>query len=805
MGLHHIFQTKKAINEKPLKDAFFSLDPEGNFVYISGELKKLIQSDKKSLIGKNIWKEFPTLVYSDFYTQFQAAISRQKTVNFEYFLKSLLTWYSIQIAPTGVGTEVFLNDITPLKAAQTNEQFLDEANTILASSLNYYQTLSSLAHLCVPTLADWCMIDLLEQDGSARRVEVACADPSKATFAEEIKKFPPKPDHPDHPSSVALYTGKSVLISDFSIEEAIQGGYNQAHAQLIASIAPCSVVAVPLVARGKSIGAMTLNIIDSNRRFNAHHLQFAEELARRAALHVDNARLFKESEEAFNKLKESETRLYNLIMQTPAMICLLRGQDHHFEFINPLFQQFFGGNDFTGKSVRSLTTTTQAQEFLQLLDLVYSTDKAFVGEEYPGQFDRSQTGILEECYFNFTFQPTHDELGKVDGILVFGIDVTDQVKAKKLLEEGADKLKIVLEATPQMAWTALPDGSVDYYNQRWYDYTGTTPEKATGTGWKAVVHPDDLQKTSERWHHSVQTGDRFEIENRFKQASTGQYRWHITRALPVKNKDNSISLWVGSCTDIHEQKSAIENLNQIQRELVRKNKDLERINSDLDNFVYAASHDLKAPVSNIEGLTGLLLECIREENVQNRKIFTALGMIDFSIKKFKTTIQDLTDIAKINKNLLDDVTKVDITEVIEEVMIMMSDLIHKSEAHIITRTNACQHIRFSYSNLKSLVYNLLSNAIKYRHPERSPEIIIETQYYDNNCLLSVSDNGLGIDIKNQEKIFNMFKRLHNHIEGSGVGLFLVKRIVEQTGGHIEVLSELEKGSTFKVYLNQLAE
>lgn len=805
MGLHQIFQTKKAINEKPLKDAFFALDLKDNFVYISEELKKLIQNDKKNLIGKNIWKEFPTLTFSDFYTQFQAAVSKQRTVNFEYFLKSLLTWYSIQIAPSEVGTEVFLNDITSLKTAQANEQFLDEASTVLASSLNYYQMLSSLAHLCVPTLADWCMIDLLEQDGSARRVEVAFADPSKAALAEEIKKFPPKPGHHHHPPSAALYTGKSVLISEFPVEDAVQAGFNDDHAQLIASIGPSSVIVVPLIARDKSIGVMTLTIIDSNRRFSTQDLQFAEELARRAALHVDNARLFKESEDAFHKLKESEARLYNLIMQTPAMICLLSGKDHVFELINPLFSQFFGVSDLTGKSVRALAETRQAQIFLQLLDQVFHYDQPFVGIEYPGQFDRTQSGNLETCFFNFTFQPTHDEQGKVDGILVFGIDVTDQVSAKKVLEEGADKLKIVLEAIPQMAWTALPDGYVDYYNQRWYDYTGTTPEQTTGNGWQFVIHPEDLQRSLERWQYSLQTGSRFESEQRFKQAADGQYRWHITRALPVKNKDNTISFWVGSCTDIHEQKSAIENLNQIQRELVQKNRDLERINSDLDNFVYAASHDLKAPVSNIEGLTGLLLDCIREENVQNRKIFTALGMIDFSIKKFKTTIQDLTDIAKINKNLVDDITLVDVNEVVEEVMIMMSDMIHKSEAHIITRTDACQHVRFSYSNLKSLIYNLLSNAIKYRHPGRSPEIVIETKKYEHHCLLSVTDNGLGIDIKNQDKIFNMFKRLHNHIEGSGVGLFLVKRIAEQTGGHIEVSSELEKGSTFKVYLHQLAE
>lgn len=807
MGLQHIFHSQRS-NEKPLKNAFFSLDLEGNFSFISQELKKLIQNDVKVLIGKNIWKEFPTLVYGDFYQKFQTAMESRKVVHFEYFLKSLMAWYSIQIEPVTSGTEIFLNDITPLKMAQSNEKFLDEASTILASSLNYYETLSNLAHLCAPTLADWCMIDLIEQDKSIRRVEVAFPDPSKESIAEEMKKFPPKPGKLNHPPAKALFSGEAVLISEISIDKI---SLNEAHQEALHAVSPHSMISVPLVARGKSLGVVTLMISETNRKFTLQDLQFSEELARRAALHVDNARLYKESNDTLKKLEESETKLYNLIMQMPAMICLLRGPNHTFEFVNPRFKEFFGGKDFTGKSIKELTNNVQSHKFLQLLDHVYHADEPYVGKEYPGHFDRSATGILEACFFNFTFQPTHNEQGEVDGVLVFGIDVTDQVKARKIIEEGADRLKIVLEAIPLMAWTARPDGFIEYFNQRWYDYTGTTPAEATGKGWQSILHPDDLRETSQKWQLSLQTGKKFEIENRLKQAYNGEYRWHITRALPVRDKNNTITMWVGSCTNIHEQKSAIENLNQIQgelnhinHELVIKNQDLERINSDLDNFVYAASHDLKAPVSNIEGLTGLLVESIREENVQNKKIFTALGMIDFSIQKFKNTIQDLTDIAKINKNTFDDITTIDINEVIEEVMIMISDLIHKSSARIITQTHACHLIRFSSSNLKSLIYNLLSNAIKYRHPDRTPEITIETQIKDHYLLLSVSDNGLGIDQKNQDKIFTMFKRLHNHTEGSGVGLFLVKRIVEKAGGKIEVISEPDKGSTFKLYLNQLA-
>lgn len=498
MGLYQIFRTSKSKREKPLRDAFFKIDHENCFEYISHSLLKLVQpDDSKQLIGKNIWQEFPTLVHTDFYKNIQSALTRKRIVSFEYYVKSLLTWYRVQIEPTDSGIEVFFND------------------------------------------------------------------------------------------------------------------------------------------------------------------------------------------------------------------------------------------------------------------------------------------------------------------------VTDQVNARKILERGKDRMQTVLQAISQITWTAQPDGKVEYYNQPWEENGSTTMEQPLQHLWATIIHPDDLDKSLDLWYHALKYQENFEIEHRLRRSSKHDFRWHITRATLVKDAAQQITLWVGSSTDIDDQKTAFNKLVQIRKELndsnnmlKEKNQDLERTNSDLDNFVYAASHDLKAPVSNIEGLTNLLIEGMHQEEIKDRKIYTALSMIDFSIKKFKTTLQDLTDIAKLNRDVYDDISLIDLNDIIEEVTMMIADMIRDANAKINLHIHPHHQVQFSYANLKSLIYNLVSNAVKYKHPDRDAVIDISTNSENGQWILTVTDNGLGIAPQYKDKIFNMFKRLHNHIEGTGMGLFLVKRIVDKAGGSIMLESELEKGSTFKIYLNE---
>lgn len=176
-----------------------------------------------------------------------------------------------------------------------------------------------------------------------------------------------------------------------------------------------------------------------------------------------------------------------------------------------------------------------------------------------------------------------------------------------------------------------------------------------------------------------------------------------------------------------------------------------------------------------------------------------IEMIHHSIIRFKTTIQDLAEIVKIQKTFKEDAAIVSFEEIIEDVKESIGEIITQTNAKITVDLKDVSQINISRKNLKSIIYNLLSNAIKYHSIERTPEIIIRTQKVDNYILMTIQDNGLGMKEGDKNKIFMMFKRLHDHVEGTGIGLYIVKKIIDNMGGKIEVDSTMGKGSTFKVY------
>jgi signal transduction histidine kinase len=245
--------------------------------------------------------------------------------------------------------------------------------------------------------------------------------------------------------------------------------------------------------------------------------------------------------------------------------------------------------------------------------------------------------------------------------------------------------------------------------------------------------------------------------------------------------------------------AANEEIQASNEELNESNQQLIRINSDLDNFIYTASHDLKAPISNIEGLLQALLRSLPPEALAAGRTGQITDMMQSSIDRFRKTIANLTEITKLQKENSQDVTLISINEVIEEVIMDLEPMIESTNARLETAIEACTPIRFSPKNLRSIIYNLLSNALKYHSPERTPLVQVSCKETEGYLVLSVRDNGLGMNLSDDSKIFIMFKRLHDHVEGTGIGLYMVKKIIDNAGGKIEVESKVGEGSTFKVY------
>ncbi|HEX8426155.1 ATP-binding protein [Hymenobacter sp.] len=373
-----------------------------------------------------------------------------------------------------------------------------------------------------------------------------------------------------------------------------------------------------------------------------------------------------------------------------------------------------------------------------------------------------------------------------------------QEAARLVIEQAAAEANRMLEGIPQIAWTANPAGTTTYFNRRWFDYTGQQAGLTQHFQWQPYQHPADADAAAARWQECLRSGEVFEAEFRLLNHA-GQYRWMLSRALPSRNQQGQIIEWIGTCTDIHQHKLDLERIDLAQKQLQENNTQLTRANVDLDNFIYTASHDLKAPITNIEGLLNALLLELPDQGQEVRPI---MNMMQDSVDRFKRTIEHLTTITKLQKETDQPTASVDLVRLIEEVRLDLLPHINEAGAYVQVDVQELPMLSFTEKNLRSIIYNLLSNAVKYRAPERPPTVQIQCRPDGEYAVLIVQDNGLGIRLTNKEKLFGMFERLHDHVEGSGMGLYIVKKIVENAGGRIEVESQLNVGSTFKVYLRR---
>lgn len=263
--------------------------------------------------------------------------------------------------------------------------------------------------------------------------------------------------------------------------------------------------------------------------------------------------------------------------------------------------------------------------------------------------------------------------------------------------------------------------------------------------------------------------------------------------------------------ELHRTKEELINLNnELERRVERrtrevvareievkaKNEELRKVNIDLDNFIYTASHDLKSPISNLEGVVSILKEEL--EHISNPSVHEFLDMMNICTTKLRNTILDLAEITKVQRNLEENPELISFAQVIKDVKEELA-LTAKAPFTIVEKLEV-EEVMYPVHGLRSVLHNLLSNAIKYRSTERPAYITITTYRENEAVILTVEDNGLGIEEHHLPRLFSMFKRFHSHVDGTGIGLYIIKRIVENRGGKIEYIGKGNQGSIFKVSL-----
>lgn len=491
--------------------------------------------------------------------------------------------------------------------------------------------------------------------------------------------------------------------------------------------------------------------------------------------------------------------LKTIIDAMPAMVAYL-GPDERFWLHNEKYQQWLGvdNESIHGHTMRELVGP-EAHERMA----------PYLRAALRGRNMRHETTLRSadrERHLIASYRPHHDADGRVCGVVVHAYDITERKETEQALAEALTRYRFLADAMPQMVWTALPHGQIDYVNRRWLETTGMTEAAALGPdGWLDAVHFEDRPLTRERWREAVAQCLPFEHECRLRCGRNVTWRWHLVRALPRRDDQGVVVQWVGSATDMDEQRRAYAELAEARARLKSHADELEarvrartatlrEANAELEAFTYSVSHDLRTPLQFVRGFA----EAIHSDTAANLSTENRdhLQRIIRAASRMDTIIQDLLSYSRLARADVQ-LISLSLEDVVNDVLIHQHAAIRQSGATVVVERPLPQ-VAADRTGLFQALSNLVSNALKFTRAGTAPVVRIRVEAAGAGPRLWVEDNGIGIDPRHHERIFQLFERLHSQADypGTGIGLSLVRKAVSRMGGTCGVESAPEAGSRF---------
>lgn len=368
-----------------------------------------------------------------------------------------------------------------------------------------------------------------------------------------------------------------------------------------------------------------------------------------------------------------------------------------------------------------------------------------------------------------------------------------QLRVRRLrLEEK--RLRNVLAGIPAMAFSVHPDGSPDLVNQRWLDYSGLAPSaRKDDPAWQSAIHPDDVQAHLEKWRTALATGQPFENEARHRSAS-GEYRWFLVRAVPLRDKQGRIVKWYGTLTDIEERRRAEEErerLRRLESHLAHTNR-----LSMLGELTASLAHEVNQPIGAVIASAGAGLRWLDREQPELGRAREALARIKDDGKRAADIIAGLKAFYK--KDGAPQRALLDVNEVVQEMLVLLRREAHRHS--VVMRTELGKElppVRADRVQLQQVLMNLMVNGIEAMG-QSGGELLIRTQAHEKGVLVSVSDTGMGIPADRIEQIFSAF--VTSKASGTGMGLAISRTIVEAHDGKLWAEANTGRGATFRFTL-----
>ena len=409
-------------------------------------------------------------------------------------------------------------------------------------------------------------------------------------------------------------------------------------------------------------------------------------------------------------------------------------------------------------------------------------------------------------------QPLYDDSGAIIGATKVMLDITESKEADEALHKSEEKFRLLASSIPQFIWTLGPDKKLSYFNDSLLRYSGHTAEELLNGAFAAMVHKDDLPKNREMWKRSFETGEEFNIEHRMRRHD-GQYRWHLCKATAQYNEQGEITQWVGTSTDIHDQKEFQKTLETVVEErtndLRRANHELENMNKELSSFAYISSHDLQEPLRKIHTFGSIIMSNDYENLSESGK--RNFSRMQLAADRMTKLIQDLLTYSRSNA-AEKTFEETNLSLILKEVASDFADSINDKNG--ILSIGPMPTLNVIPFQIRQLFNNLISNALKFSKEDVPPSITILSETVtgslidnpnaqaDKNYLhVSVADNGIGFSPQYASRIFEVFQRLHGktEYEGTGIGLAICMKIAENHKAILNASSQPGEGAVFNIY------
>ena len=527
-----------------------------------------------------------------------------------------------------------------------------------------------------------------------------------------------------------------------------------------------------------SVGALGLSVILLLLLLLAAATLFAM-LAFRKAIHAQAANRRLRIEILERKRSEEElrktTEMVQAVGETAPLAISAIDAEGRVTFWNPAAESMFGWSapEVMGRPL-PMIPADQKSEFEERLGLYRQKHSVRNAER---KWLRKDGAFID---VNLWTAPLTDPHGNVVGTLGITADVSERKRAIEQLRISEVRFRQLADSMPQIVWTAGEEGSIEYLNRRWYEFTGCALSDHRTEDVHSIIHGNDLPKFVNGWKAAVETRQPYEAECRFADRRKGGYRWFLCRALPAKENGASSGRWFGTFTDIHDQK--------------RMEAAFRRANEDLNRFAYSTGHDLQEPLRNVSTYSQLL-----EKKYSSHLDPDATSFIRFISRDAQRMCTLITNLAIYTgagnaRAANDSLSDADVA--LDKALTSLQASISGNQAVVVRR--GLPRVRMTEGDLQQVFENLIQNALQYRKTDEPPRIEISAYRAGNEWIFSIGDNGIGIPEQYADQIFGVFKRLHGagQYASTGMGLAICRKIVEYYGGHIWVESQPEAGSNF---------